>query len=81
MTDDEFDKLDENAKAYFLFASGTYIATQVDKEQYILLYQLDDFYVEIFHNLEDNSVQMIKSFSDIDNLNPYLEQLNIHGFL
>ncbi len=81
MTEDEFNKLDENTMAYFLFASGTYLATRLDKEHYIKLYLVEDFYVETFHNLEDNSVRKINCFSDIDNLNPYLEQLNIHGFL
>lgn len=43
----------------------------------VLLFQLDGFYVEVFYNTATSSVSFIKSFSDMDGIEAYLDKIDI----
>lgn len=45
--------------------------------QYVLLYQLDGFYLEVFYDKVLRLVVDIQAFDDMDRLDPYLQQMNI----
>jgi hypothetical protein len=77
MTLDEFTLLDEATQAGALIDRGIFIAERTYKNFDIFLYQIDNFYVEIYHNLNFNMMQGMRSFEDADALEPYLESIDI----
>jgi hypothetical protein len=80
MTIYEFDQLDKYSQAILVWG-GAHIATRVDRENYILLYRLFDFYVEVYFHVDYKEVKSFKSFSHNDGLNPYLDELQLNSFL
>lgn len=79
MTLDEFTILDEASQAEALIERGVFLAERMYKNFSIFLYQLDDFYVEIYHNLKYNVMQGMRSFKEEEELEPFLESIDISG--
>jgi hypothetical protein len=52
-----------------------HIAERADGENWILLYQLDFFYVELYYNREKGEIAFLRPFTSTDELTPYLEQI------
>lgn len=77
MTLDEFTLLNDTRQAEALIDRGVFLAERMYKNFSIFLYQLDDFYVEIYHNLKFNVMQGMRSFREEDELDPYLESIDI----
>jgi GGDEF domain-containing protein len=77
MTLDEFTHLDDRRQAQTLLAQGIYLTRRLYKNFSIILYQLDSFYVEIYHNLRFDIMQGMRCFEDDDALQPYLESIDI----
>ena len=77
MTLDEFTILNETRQAETLLERGIYLADRLYKNFSIFLYQLDDFYVEVYHNLRFDVMQGMRCFGDDDALQPYLESIDI----
>ena len=55
------------------------------KKQYaefkVLLYQLHSFYIEIYFQPLSKKAILVKSFSSVDELEPYLEDIQLPSFL
>ena len=81
MTLDEFTLLNETKQAETLLARGIFLTERLYKNFTIFLYQVDDFYVEVYHNLRFNVMQGMRSFQDDDALQPYLETIDISCLL
>ena len=77
MTLSEFSILDESSQAEALIERGVFLAERMYKNFSIFLYQLDDFYVEIYHNLKFNMMQGMRSFQNEEELEPFLESIDI----
>ena len=77
MTLTEFSSLDESRQAEALIEGGVFLTERMYKNFSIFLYQLDDFYVEIYHNLKYNVMQGMRSFQDDEELEPFLESIDI----
>lgn len=77
MTLDEFSRLDDAGQAEELIDRGVFLTERMYKNFSIFLYQLDGFYVEIYHNLRFNVMQGMRSFSEQDDLEPFLESIDI----
>jgi hypothetical protein len=73
----DFTLLDEIEQAQTLVERGVFVAERLYKNFSIFLYQVDSFYVEIYHNLRYNAMQGMRSFEDDDALEPYLEEIDI----
>ena len=43
----------------------------------VLLFQLESFYIEIYFNKECDEIIWIKGFDSVDELEPYLESIDI----
>ena len=57
--------------------SGVHLGERQDEEHTILLYQIDSFYVEVYYHREYNLIRRMRSFSSVDQLAPYLRQIDI----
>jgi hypothetical protein len=78
MTCDEFRILDEDQQTEILIEKGVFLAERLYKNFLIFLYQIDNFYVEIYHNLRFNVMQGLRSFEDDEaSLEPFLEHIDI----
>jgi len=77
MTLDEFTVLNETKQAQTLLKKGIFLTERLYKNFSILLYQLDNFYVEVYHNLRFDVMQGMRCFEDDEALQPYLESIDI----
>lgn len=78
---DNFNHWELVNQVYHIMDIGKYLGTTVQKEHYVLYYQLNDFYACLFHNLEENKVSHCYAFDDPDELNPLWDQLDISPFI
>jgi hypothetical protein len=54
-----------------------YLMSYTQYNVVIRLFQLDNFYVEIYSFDEDGKIAMINAFEDLKQLDPYLERLEL----
>ncbi len=80
MTLYQFIAMDEMEQAQAI-QEGTFIADRHDAEHRILLYQIDCFYVEVYYHSEYNVVRKYKPFASGDQLQPYLNKIDISEFI
>jgi hypothetical protein len=57
--------------------NGIHIADRAEGAHRIVLYQMDSFYIEVFYNHENNQVDRYRAFCSIEQLSPYLKQIDI----
>lgn len=73
----QYHQLEEKNQLDALDQSGVLIAEREAAFCRIKLYQVENFYVEIYHHTHFNVVVNINSFTNTDCLTPYLENINI----
>jgi hypothetical protein len=74
----EFDQLDLDSKLCLIWKDGILLGHRAEKAEYMSLYSFSGFYVELhYHNCFDGVVQ-IKSFMCEEELDPYLEQIDLN---
>jgi hypothetical protein len=77
MTLYEFKLLDEKELAEALWDRGVHIGERQEGLFKIALYQIDAFYAEVFYHAGYNVIQGIRSFSNVDELEPYLAKIKV----
>ena len=77
MTQHHFSLLDETQQAEILIDRGILLTERQYKNFTIFLYQVDQFYVEVYFNLRYSVMQGMRSFEDDEALQPYLESIDI----
>ena len=77
----KFNGLDELRQIELLWSAGVLIGSRQDGFYKVLLYQIDSFYVEVFYQYFQGKMVKIKSFSDTDQLAPYLKSIDIDPLL
>lgn len=77
MTLDEFALLNDARQAETLLERGIFLVDRLYKNFSIFLYQLDNFYVEVYHNQRYDIMQGMRCFEDDEALQPYLEAIDI----
>jgi len=51
---------------------GIFLAMRSDAEHHILLYRLDDFYAEVFYDIQQNKIARVNGFRALSHLVPYM---------
>jgi hypothetical protein len=69
--------MDGMAKTEVLATEGVFLAERNDGCYRISLYQVGDFYVEIYYHSTRNFYICIRSFEDVGELFPYLQDIDI----
>lgn len=72
MTLCEFNLLDETHQTHAIW-SGVRVAKRHDEEHEIVLFQIDDFFVEVFFNMTYDVIRKIEAVENIDQLLLYLK--------
>jgi hypothetical protein len=69
--------MDGMAKTEVLATKGVFLAERNDGCFRISLYQVNDFYVEIYYHKTRYFYLCIRSFEDVSEIFPYLEEIDI----
>jgi len=76
MTMNEFNAMDETGQIEAV-ARSAHISERQAGKYTILLYQIDGFYVEVYYHMKLNDIVGFRSFSNVDQLFPYLSKIDI----
>lgn len=76
-----FQKLSERVQFRELLAKGVCIGERRYKEALVLLFHMNRFYAEVFFDARTNEVLTTRSFESTDELQPYLEQIDLRPLL
>ena len=73
----QFRQLPPDRQTLTTWEIGVHLSTRFYGLHAILLWQIDGFYVELFYNRIDNSIDKLRSFRSTIPLRPYLNQIDI----
>jgi hypothetical protein len=77
----QFKGLEESVQIGVIWNNGVHVATRDDSVYQYLLYQLDDFYVEVWYHIELEVIHRFVAFDNMDRLEPYLQESDIYADL
>jgi hypothetical protein len=77
MTFINYNKLEELQQAEAAWNKGVLLAEREEDFHKIMLYQLEDFYIEVTWHSHFNVILKVCSFNTTDHLDPYLEQIDL----
>lgn len=69
--------LSQHKRFRYLLEKGVYIADRYTNTEEVLLFQLRDTYVEVAFAKQTDTIIWAKCFTDVDELDPYLESISI----
>jgi hypothetical protein len=78
MTLYEFIGMDESDQAEAIW-SGVFIGERETNNFRILLYSIDEFYVEVFYDDISNEIKRFRPFTTLLLLEPYLDKIDLNG--
>jgi hypothetical protein len=81
MTLFEFKALPRSSQIDAICDCGVRLAAREELEYNITLYQIEDFYVEIFYDRQLKQISYIKASNNTILLEPYLDSINIGELL
>lgn len=81
MNIEKFNALTLPQKCYYTAKRGVYLATFNDLYLSIDLYQVENYYVEIFYEHGSTDCSMARSFTGTYELNKYIENISIEELL
>ena len=77
MTLYDYSELNEVEQHEVLWDHGVMVGDRNDDQHNIILYQIFSFYVELYYNPDYDVLKRLRSFSRLEFLDPYIEQLDI----
>ena len=77
----EFRMLCQQEQIDVLHLHAVYVGKRKENEQFVVLYQLEHFYVEIFYRRYRSHVDHLSIFTSTDQLQPYLEQIDVEELI
>ena len=81
MKRDALKQLEEMKQADIIWERGALIGKRADGFYKVLLFQVDAFYAEIFYHTHFNVIIKIRTFSNTDQLEPYLKKIDITALI
>ncbi len=69
--------LSQHKRFRYLLEKGVCIADRYTETEEVLLFQLRDTYVEVAFARQADSINWAKCFTDLDELEPYLQTISI----
>jgi hypothetical protein len=73
----DFSVLDQSDQLEHIMIRGVFLADRYTDEFTLILYGLDNFYVELYFHPQTNEMAWIKSFDNTDELEPYLQEIDL----
>lgn len=76
----EFNALAELERADTAWQQGVFLMERKEAFHRMLLYQLEDYYIEVVYHTHFNVVLKVGTFKDPELLNPYLSRVALPKF-
>lgn len=73
----DFKYQQKKVKQELLFQNGVYLCHREEKDFSILLYQIDNFYVEVYFDKEEKQIGYMRAFTTLCDLDPYLPSIDM----
>ena len=73
----KYNALEEYEQYEILFDCGVLLLDRCDEKHSYLLYQIEDFYVEIRHQLNADAITGLRTFKSTNLLQPFLDTMEI----
>ena len=73
----EFNTLPMQYQAQFTWDNGEFLSSRRTEAHVINLYYTKNFFIEVHFSLRNEGVDMICSFTNLDKLDPYLDQISL----
>ena len=77
MTLYDYSELNEVEQQDVLWDHGVMVGDRSDGDHNIILYQMFSFYVELYYNSDYNLLKKLRSFSRMECLDVYLQQVDL----
>jgi lipoate-protein ligase A len=77
MTFSKFCRATQYVQKTVLLFHGTYLLERKVNELIAVLYQVDDFYVEVFFRDNSSGIYQLKSYADVNAIDAYLNMIDI----
>lgn len=77
----EFKYQEKQKKSKLLIDNGIYLASRYVPGYQLLLFAVDSFYVEVHYDIEHELLSYFRAFSVMDELEPYLDQVDLSSLL
>jgi hypothetical protein len=77
----DFILLNEDQKRLIVLHSGVLVAKRANEDYFVFLFQLGDFYVEVYCSLLDKKVQEYRAYTEVGQLTPYLNSIQLDGLI
>jgi len=74
----DFNTLPMQYQAQYTWDNGIFLSSRKTDEHVINLYHTRKFFVEVHFSLRSEGVDMISSFTNLNQLEPYLDQIDLH---
>ena len=74
----DFNTLPLQYQAQYTWDHGAFLASRKTEAHVVNLYHTRKFFVEVHFSLRSEGVDMIVSFTNLDKLEPYLEQIELN---
>ena len=81
MTLYEFKQLNTDDQAQTTWDCGVMVGDRVEGDRHMILYRMENFYVEIQYDSTKNDIAAIISFTSDGPLQPYLDKIDLSSLL
>ena len=73
----QFNALTDPEKAQEVLEHGANLKTRTEGGLIVNLYSISNFYVEVWYDGASNRIDRIRSFKNIDHLEPYIDVIDL----
>lgn len=77
----EFKWLDLPVQAHIIYQNGVYLSERIEDDLFVALYQIFDFYVEVYYRHRTAEIVKFISFHSDVLLEPYLQRISLEEVL
>lgn len=81
MTLQHYNAMDQEKQRLWVLHKGVYLCARKTRDFTVFLFALDGFYIEVYFYNANDLIFLIKSFDDTDELEPYLQEINLTPLL
>jgi len=74
----DFKWLDLSSQAYIIYQKGIYLSERSEDDHFVALYQVDNFYVEVYYRFGNSEIVKFISFHSDVLLEPYLNKIRLN---
>lgn len=76
----EFNRMDKDSQAQTLKDYGVLIEERLEKEDQVLVYQMQSFYAEVYYHKGYKIIKKLRSFTNAESVFPYVKSVDISNF-